>query len=249
MKIYPVILCGGTGSRLWPLSRALLPKQFLPLVSDRTMLQETVRRLAGMESVTAPLIVSNDEHRFLVAEQLRDIGVTAHTHLPEPVVLTTPPAAAAAALCVAATDPEGLLLILPADHLIRDVPQFHASVREAAAIAGRGKLVTFGIPPAGPVTGYGYIKRGARLEGGRNSYAVAEFIEKPDLERAQKLVADGSYVWNSGMFVFRARHYLDELQRWRADILSATRAALDKGVRDLDFRRLDKAAFSACPSD
>jgi mannose-1-phosphate guanylyltransferase/mannose-6-phosphate isomerase len=247
--IYPVILCGGTGSRLWPLSRALLPKQFLPLVSDRTMLQDTVRRLAGMQAIAAPLVVSNAEHRFLVAEQLRDIGVQMHTHVLEPAGRNTAPAAAAAALCVAAADPEATLLVLPADHLIKDVARFHAAVREAAAVADEGKLVTFGIRPSGPVTGYGYIRRGARLDGADNAYAVAEFIEKPDLERARKLVAAGGYDWNSGMFVFRARRYIDELGRWRPDILSATRNALDRGVRDLDFLRLDEAAFGECPSD
>ncbi|HKA39006.1 MAG TPA: mannose-1-phosphate guanylyltransferase/mannose-6-phosphate isomerase [Burkholderiales bacterium] len=249
MMIYPVILCGGAGSRLWPLSRALLPKQFLPLVSERTMLQETVQRLAGAEALTAPLVISNAEHRFLVAEQLRDIDVQAHTHVLEPVGRNTAPAVAAAALCVTAADPEGTLLVLPADHLIKDIARFHNAIREAAAIAHQGKLVTFGIRPSGPVTGYGYIKRGARLKEAQNTYAVAEFIEKPDLERARQLVAAGGYDWNSGMFVFRARRYLDELGRWRPDILAATREALDKGVRDLDFRRLEEAAFGACPSD
>ena len=247
--IYPVILCGGTGSRLWPLSRALLPKQFLPLVSERTLLQETVQRLAGVKGAAAPLVVSNAEHRFLAAEQLRDIGVKPHTHVLEPVGRNTAPAVAAAALCVAAIDADGMLLVLPADHLIKDVTRFHAAIRDAAAVASQGKLVTFGIRPSGPVTGYGYIRRGAQLAGAGNAYAVAEFIEKPDLERAKQLVAAGGYDWNSGMFVFRAKRYLDELERWRPDILSATRAALDKGVRDLDFRRLDEAAFSACPSD
>jgi mannose-1-phosphate guanylyltransferase / mannose-6-phosphate isomerase len=246
--IYPVILCGGTGSRLWPLSRALLPKQFLSLVSDRTMLQETVQRLAGAKAA-APLVVSNAEHRFLVGEQLRDIGVKPHTHVLEPVGRNTAPAVAAAAVCVAAADPEGTLLVLPADHLIKDVSRFHAAIREASAVADQGKLVTFGIRPTGPVTGYGYIKRGARLGGTGNSYAVAEFIEKPRLERARELVAAGGYDWNSGMFVFRARRFLDELERLRPEILSSTRNALDKGTRDLDFRRLDEGAFSTCPSD
>jgi mannose-1-phosphate guanylyltransferase/mannose-6-phosphate isomerase len=247
--IYPVILCGGTGSRLWPLSRALLPKQFLPLVSDRTMLQETAARLAGLEGVTAPLIVSNAEHRFLVAEQLRDIGAKSHTHILEPVGRNTAPAVAAAALCVAAADADGALLVLPADHLIKDIARFHAAAREAVALARLGKLVTFGIKPSGPVVGYGYIKRGAPLGGAGNAYAVAEFIEKPDLARARRLVAAGGYYWNSGMFVFQARRYLDELAAWRPDILTATKSALDKGVRDLDFQRLDEVAFSACPSD
>src|SRR5688572_21126075 len=230
--IYPVILCGGTGSRLWPLSRALLPKQFLPLVSDRTMLQETVQRLAGVKAA-APLVVSNAEHRFLVGEQLRDIGVAPHTHVLEPVGRNTAPAVAAAALCVAAADPEGTLLVLPADHLIKDVARFHAAIHEASAIADQGKLVTFGIRPTGPVTGYGYIKRGAQLGAAGNAYAVAEFIEKPKLERARELVAAGGYDWNSGMFVFRARRFLDELGRWRPEILLATRGALEKGTRDL----------------
>jgi mannose-1-phosphate guanylyltransferase/mannose-6-phosphate isomerase len=247
--IYPVILCGGTGSRLWPLSRALLPKQFLPLVSEKTMLQETALRLEGLHDVSAPLLVSNSEHRFLVAEQLKEAGIAPHTHILEPAGRNTAPAVAAAALCVAEADPEGILLVLPADQLIKNVGQLHVAVHGAAALARQGKLVTFGIRPTSPATGYGYIKRGSPLSGVTNGYLVAEFIEKPDSGRARRFFEDGGYYWNSGMFVFQARRYLDELQAWRPDILAATKSALAKGTRDLDFRRLDADAFSACPAD
>ena len=246
--IYPVILSGGSGTRLWPMSRRLLPKQFLPLVSERSMLQDTLLRLTGLAGAMAPIVVSNNEHRFLVAEQLREIDLTPNAQILEPVGRNTAPAVAAAAMHVTASDPSGLLLVLPADHLIRDVPAFHAAVGQAAKIAASGSLVTFGIRPAEPATGYGYIERGEPLAGTSGGYRVARFVEKPDRDTAARFLESGRFSWNSGMFVLGARAYLDELGRFRPDILDATRRAWEKRAADLDFLRLDAEAFAACPS-
>jgi mannose-1-phosphate guanylyltransferase/mannose-6-phosphate isomerase len=247
--IYPVVLSGGSGTRLWPMSRRLLPKQFLPLLSERSMLQDTLLRLSGLAGTMAPIVVSNNEHRFLVAEQLREIDVAPNAQILEPVGRNTAPAVAAAAMHVAANDPLGLLLVLPADHLIRDVMAFHTAVGSAAKIALAGSLVTFGIRPAEPATGYGYIERGEPLAGTNGGYRVARFIEKPDRDTAARFLESGQFSWNSGMFVLGARAYLDELGRFRPDILDATRRAWDKRATDLDFLRLDAEAFAACPSD
>ncbi len=247
--IVPVILCGGSGSRLWPLSRALFPKQFLPLLTERTMLQETVLRVSGGDGIGAPIVVSNEEHRFLVAEQLREIGVAPAAHILEPFGRNTAPAVAAAALMLLERDPDAALLVLPSDHMIRDIDAFRDCVARARALAERGSLVTFGLRPDEPNTGYGYIRRGAAVTGTQQAFAVAEFVEKPDRARAADYVASGQYFWNSGMFVFTARRYVEELQALRPDIVSATRRAMAKGVPDLDFLRLDAEAFSACPSE
>jgi mannose-1-phosphate guanylyltransferase/mannose-6-phosphate isomerase len=246
--IYPVILCGGSGTRLWPMSRRLLPKQFLPLVSERSMLQDTVLRLSGLECA-APVVVSNSEHRFLVAEQLREIGVGPSIQVLEPVGRNTAPAAAVAALWVQERDPKGVLLVLPADHLIRDVYRFHEAVRQAARLAEEGTLVTFGIKPDKPATGYGYIERGSAIPAEDGAYRVARFVEKPDRPRAQEFVASGRFSWNSGMFAFSAPRLLQELGRYRPDVLASATGAWERAKRDLDFLRLDEAAFAACPAD
>lgn len=247
--IYPVILSGGSGSRLWPLSRAALPKQFLPLVSDKTMFQETLLRLSGLPSMAAPLVVCNNEHRFLVAEQLRDIDVQPLALMLEPFGRNTAPAVAVAAFAAQAHDADAILLVLPADHLIQDTTAFHAAIREAFRLAQQGKLVTFGIAPNEPATGFGYIERGAALDASGPGHGVARFVEKPDLETAREFLASGRFYWNSGMFVFKAQTYLDELKQYRPDIHEAAHLAWQKSVRDLDFCRLDEAAFAACPSD
>jgi mannose-1-phosphate guanylyltransferase/mannose-6-phosphate isomerase len=247
--IYPVILSGGSGTRLWPMSRRLLPKQFLPLLSERSMLQDTLLRLTGLAGAVAPIVVSNNEHRFLVAEQLREVGIAPNAQILEPVGRNTAPAVAVAAMHVATSDPRGLLLVLPADHLIRDVTAFHAAVVEAARIAQAGSLVAFGIRPSGPATGYGYIERGELLAGTNGGYRVAQFVEKPDPDTAAKFVESGHFSWNSGMFVLGVRQYLDELGRFRPDILDASRRAWAKRGTDLDFLRLDAEAFAACPSE
>ena len=247
MTVQPVILCGGSGTRLWPLSRALLPKQFLPLAGPRSLLQETALRLAGLEAAP-PMLVSHAEHRFLVADQMRGIDLQPACHLLEPEARNTAPAIAAAALWQSRRDPDAALLVLPSDHVIQDPAKFHATVRRAAELAARGRLVTFGIVPTAPATGYGYIRRGDAEDGG-GAFSVAEFVEKPDLARAQAFLADGRYYWNSGMFVFTARRYLDELKRLRPRILESVEAALARAVADLDFLRLDAAAFARCPSE
>ena len=248
MPFYPVILSGGSGTRLWPLSRAALPKQLLPLASERTMLQETVLRLGGMTRIGAPLVVCNNDHRFLIAEQMREIGVEPLGIFLEPMGRNTAPAAAVAALTLLKRDADAVMLLLPADHLIHDVPAFHAAVDEGMKAVAMGRLVTFGIVPDSPHTGYGYIQRGVALEGCAAS-KVARFVEKPDAATAAQFLSSGDYFWNSGMFLFSARQFVEELGALRPDILSACERALTGGEHDLDFCRLDKAAFADCPSD
>ncbi|MCC7463302.1 MAG: mannose-1-phosphate guanylyltransferase/mannose-6-phosphate isomerase [Gammaproteobacteria bacterium] len=244
--LVPVILSGGAGTRLWPLSRELYPKQLLPLVGSHTLLQDTLQRLTGLETA-APVVVCNEEHRFLVAEQLRVIGSRAGAIVLEPAGRSTAPALALAAPAVLATDGgAALLLVLPADHVIRDVSAFQAAVRAAAAAARAGHLVSFGVVPRGPETGYGYIRRGAAAGG---AFQIAEFVEKPDRARAQRFLAGGDYYWNSGMFLFRAHRYLEELERHAPDMAAACRAAFAGAVRDLDFTRVDSRSFLACRSD
>jgi len=248
MPLHPVILSGGSGTRLWPLSRAALPKQLLPLAGERTMLQETVLRLSGIVGIGAPLVVCNNDHRFLIAEQMRGIGVEPQGIFLEPVGRNTAPAAAVAALTLLKRDPEAVMLLLPADHLIDDVPAFHAAVVEGMKAVAAGRLVTFGIVPDSPHTGYGYIQRGAAMAG-TAAHEVARFVEKPDMATARSFLDSGDYYWNSGMFLFSARQYLDELEKFRPDIPAACRRALEGGEHDLDFCRLDKTAFAGCPSD
>lgn len=247
--LYPVILSGGSGSRLWPMSRAALPKQFLPLVSEHTMFQETLLRLKGLPAMAAPLLVCNNEHRFLAAEQLRDIGIQPLSLILEPMGRNTAPAVAVAAFAALADDAEATLLVLPADHLIQNVAGFHAAIQSALQLAQQNMLVTFGINPSEPATGFGYIERGAALKTGKHSFSVARFVEKPDLETARQFLASGNFFWNSGMFVFEAATYLSELQRYRPDIYQAAQKAWQLSTQDLDFCRLDEKAFAACPSD
>ncbi|MBI3901611.1 MAG: mannose-1-phosphate guanylyltransferase/mannose-6-phosphate isomerase [Nitrosomonadales bacterium] len=246
--LYPVILSGGSGTRLWPLSRTALPKQFLPLVSEQTLFQETVQRLTGIPDRAAPMVICNTEHRFLAAEQLRDIATSPLSLILEPFGRNTAPAVAVAAFTAQSYDADAVLLVLPADHLIRDVAGFHAAVRNAVELAEQDQLVTFGITPNEPATGFGYIERGTVLSIA-GTYSVARFVEKPDLETAQRFLATGDFFWNSGMFVFKASVYLDELQRCSPAIYTAAQQAWQGSTRDLDFCRLDETAFAACPSD
>ena len=248
--LIPVILSGGAGTRLWPLSRELYPKQLLKLVGDETMLQATASRVRGLNA-GAPIVVCNEEHRFLAAEQLRTTGQTAQAILLEPSGRNTAPAIALAALAATqAGYPEALLLVLPADHVIRDTEAFQAAVRQALPSAEAGQLVTFGVVPDSPETGYGYIRRGAAQTGPTaGTFRIAAFVEKPDAGRAAQFVAAGDYLWNSGMFLFRASRYLAELERHAPDIASACRNAFVAARKDLDFTRVDAQAFSACRSD
>lgn len=242
--IVPVILSGGSGTRLWPLSREAYPKQFLPLVGNDTMLQATWKRVASIAGA-APIVVANQEHRFMAAEQLRECKVLPQALILEPVGRNTAPAIAIAALQALSAGDDALLLVLPSDHVVRNEAAFHAAVKQAAAAAESGKLVTFGIVPTAPETGYGYIKA-ATGEGVR---AVDRFVEKPDLATAEQYVASGEYFWNSGMFLFKASRYLKELETLQPAILAACRTALDKAARDNDFIRLDAEAFAASPND
>ena len=241
----PVILAGGTGSRLWPKSRAALPKQFLSLTSDKTMIQDTVLRLNGIESLP-PSIICNEEHRFLVAEQMRQISVDNSDILLEPVGRNTAPAIALAAFQASENGEDPVLLVLAADHLIKDSDTFRTKIKEAQALAEQGKLVTFGIVPTQPHTGYGYIKAGNKLNIG---FDVSEFVEKPDMPTATQYVSSGEYFWNSGMFMFKASAFLKALEVHAPDIYSVCKKAIEKTKKDLDFVRVDKDIFASCPSD
>ena len=239
-----VIIAGGSGSRLWPLSRSLYPKQFLPLAEQQTMLQATLRRVKGL-SGSETMLICNEEHRFIAAEQIRQLGVKAEILL-EPVGRNTAPAIALAALETIAKGDDPLLLLLAADHVIQDEREFRSVVSRAQLLAETGSLVTFGIVPTGPETGYGYIRRGAKCGEG---FSVAEFVEKPDMERATSYVESGDYYWNSGMFLFKASRYLEELKKFRPDILEACEQALSETKTDMDFVRINEDAFAACPDE
>jgi mannose-1-phosphate guanylyltransferase/mannose-6-phosphate isomerase len=244
LPIVPVILSGGSGTRLWPVSREAYPKQFLPLVGNDTMLQATWKRVAPIAGA-APIVVANQEHRFMAAEQLRECNAAPQALILEPMGRNTAPAIAIAALQALTTSEDALLLVLPSDHVVRHEQAFHEAVKLAAVAAQTGQLVTFGIVPTAPETGYGYIKA-AKGDGVR---PVERFVEKPDAETAEEYVRSGEYFWNSGMFLFKASRYLKELETLQPAILAASRAALDKATRDSDFIRLDAEAFAACPND
>ncbi|TBM12051.1 mannose-1-phosphate guanylyltransferase/mannose-6-phosphate isomerase [Hafnia paralvei] len=252
-KIIPVILCGGNGSRLWPLSRVLYPKQFLSLQGGESMLQATILRLKNLKCEN-PLVICNEEHRFLVAEQLREIGKLSNNIILEPVGKNTAPAVALAALASKYTEEDGdaLLLVLAADHVIDNEDAFIEALVHAVSIAENGKLITFGIVPNVAETGYGYIRRGSEFHLKNDSskvisYSVSEFVEKPDLIKAQQYLDCGEYYWNSGMFLFRADRYIEELEKFRPDILCACEQAIAKIDKDLDFVRIDEKAFINCP--
>jgi mannose-1-phosphate guanylyltransferase/mannose-6-phosphate isomerase len=242
IKIHPVILSGGSGTRLWPLSREHYPKQLLCLQGEQTLLQQTIGRLDGLKDVADPLVVCNEEHRFLVAEQIRQLDRIAADIILEPAGRNTAPALTLAALALTRDGSDPLMLVMPADHLIQDTAAFHAAVREGAALAASGRLVTFGIVPMTPETGYGYIKRGAEN-------AVAKFVEKPDADTAVRYLASGDYLWNSGLFMMRARVWLEELGRHHPDMLKACQSAYAQGRRDGEFYRLNNEAFLQCPND
>ena len=245
--IVPVILSGGSGTRLWPVSRESFPKQFWPLVSELSLIQETAAR-AQRPGFAPPIVVCNQEHRFVVAEQLRGLGIQGARILLEPVGRNSAPAILAAALVVAETDPGAVLWMMAADAAIGDGEALHVALAAAVAAARAGHVATFGMKPTTPETGFGYIERGAALPGIAGAYAVGQFLEKPDAARAAEFVASGRHLWNSGMFVFTAATLIAEMERFVPDVVAAVRAALAASVADLDFVRLDPAAFGACPS-
>jgi mannose-1-phosphate guanylyltransferase/mannose-6-phosphate isomerase len=247
MQITPVILSGGSGTRLWPLSRKEYPKQYLPLASDNTMLQETILRLNGLDNLADPIIVCNANHRFLVAEQCQQIGVESPTILLEPVGRNTAPAIAAAALKSLKKTDNTVLLVLSADHVIQDVDAFHEAINITRRQALKGKLVTFGIVPTDANTDYGYIKSSKNNTDG--AYKVEEFVEKPSLATAQNYLEQGNYLWNSGMFMFKADKLIDELTTHSSEIVASVKTALNNAEQDLDFIRLDKQAFELSPSE
>ena len=244
LTVHPVIMSGGAGTRLWPMSRKAYPKQLLPLETDRTMLQETALRVAGGQ-FASPTIVCNDEHRFIVAEQLRATGITPRSIILEPVGRNTAPAAAIAAL---AANDDAIILLLASDSAIAKPDAFHAAVETGARAAAGGALVTFGIPAPTPETGYGYVRQGAPLAGIDGCFQVDRFVEKPDRKTAERYLTEGGYYWNSGTFMFSASKFLAELERFEPDMLDACRKALAAGANDLDFFRLDRDAFAQSPS-
>lgn len=241
-----IIMAGGSGTRLWPLSRSLYPKQFLSLINENSLLQETLKRLDGLNCLP-PVIVSNNEHRFIVAEQLRQFGVDDFQIILEPVGRNTAPAVALAALKSLELHGDHHMLVLAADHAIQDIEAFHAAVLAAEQESVDNKLVTFGIVPTKPETGYGYIKKGEQVK--NSVFKVNSFVEKPDLETAKNYLEQKCYLWNSGMFMFKASVYLDELKKFRPDILAACKESLSSASTDLDFIRLNSDVFAECPDE
>jgi len=249
LTITPVVMCGGSGTRLWPLSRAQFPKQFLPLVNDTSMLQDTLQRLPV--NFTSSVFICNEDHRFLVAEQVKQSATIQPTILLEPEGRNTAPAVALAAINALKEDKDSLLLVLAADHVIKDVEKFHQAIDIAIKAAEQDKLVTFGIVPTHAETGYGYIRKGNKQkDGGFNGFSqVEEFVEKPNAETAQQYLNSGDYLWNSGMFLFKASRYLEELEKFRSDILNSCKKAMESAQQDLDFLRPEESSFLQCPSE
>ena len=248
-QVYPVILSGGSGTRLWPLSRAQYPKQLLALTGDRSLLQETVLRIKSEDLFHLPTVVTNDDHRFVVAEQLREIGIAANSILLEPVARNTAPAAVVAAVHLAEEDPDAVIVIMPSDHLVREPAVFEAAIELGVEAVKLGRLVTFGITPTRADTGYGYIRSGTPLSDAIGCFEVSEFVEKPDAENAKRYLAEGTYSWNSGMFVFRACDFLAEYERLHPDSYAACRRAVVEATSDLDFVRLGHDAFAATEAE
>lgn len=246
--LFPVILSGGFGGRLWPLSRASMPKQFISLITEHSLLQETVIRLQGFPEIARPTLACNQKHRFIAAEQLRQIQVTPRKIFLESIGRNTAPPIAIAALDILAEDPDGLMLVMPSDHVILDLASFHKAIREGCSLANEGYLVTFGIIPTSPKTGYGYIQKGAALNG-NGSTQVQQFVEKPNLSLATDYVASKQYLWNSGIFLFRADRFLEECRRYAPNIYTQSQKALEDANSEHDFCWLGRDALERCPSD
>jgi mannose-1-phosphate guanylyltransferase/mannose-6-phosphate isomerase len=246
--IIPVLMSGGTGSRLWPLSRESYPKQLLSLLGDKTLLQETALRVVEPSLFGRVIVIANAEHRFLIAEQLRELDVVAPTTVLEPIGRNTAPAATIAALVACEMDPDAIILVMPVDHVVRDVPGFHRTVTAGLAAALDGRFALFGVRPTSAATGYGYIRIGQALSRASGVHDVQSFVEKPDRAEAERYLALGDYFWNSGIFLLPAREFLDEVQRLAPAVLAAARKALAASRRDLDFLRLADEPFKACPS-
>ena len=247
--IIPVILAGGSGTRLWPLSRKHYPKQLLGLVDENTMLQNTVQRLMTLEHVINPVVICNENHRFMVAEQMLELGMKQTSIILEPVGRNTAPALAVAALKAVEIDSEAVIMVLPADHHIKNVEALHAAMEEGYKLAQKEYLITFGIVPDSPETGYGYIKKGSIINEDSEAVTIVEFVEKPDLKTANQYLKSGDYCWNSGMFMFKASKVLEELKTYVPKILEVCSEAVEKGSEDLDFFRLDQESFERCPED
>lgn len=252
MVLIPIILAGGSGTRLWPLSRELSPKQFLALTGNHTLLQNTVLRLYGMADVSDAVVICNEHHRFIIAEQFRAINAKTAAIILEPIGRNTAPAVSLAALYALSVADDPILLILPADHHIEDAQSFQETILTGARFAEQGNLITFGIIPRSPETGYGYIEKGEPVSPGESeadAFKIKQFVEKPDQQTAQAYLDSGDYLWNSGMFMFRASQILEELMLFVPQIVDICRAALDQGAKDLDFLRLNAETFATCPSD
>ena len=247
LPLIPVILCGGSGTRLWPLSRETYPKQFLRLLGEQSLLQQTMQRLQKIDGIGTPLLICNESSRFVAAEQLREIGIDRAHILLEPVRRNTAPAIAVAALHALADGDDPLLLVLPSDHVIKNHHAFQAAIHTAEQAAAQGDLVTFGITPLGPETGYGYIRVDATSSGAARP--ILEFVEKPNLASAERYLASGNYYWNSGMFMFRASRFLEELARYQPEMVAACREAVMLAKKDLDFIRLDSQSYAASPDN
>ena len=245
--LIPVLLSGGSGTRLWPMSREMMPKQFLPVASDKSLFQLTLERLSGLAAL-APIVVCNQEHRFLAAEQLRESFIQPQKIILEPIGRNTAPAIALAALAAMQSSDDPLLLVLPSDHLLEDKNVFCTAISQGVRLAAENYMVTFGITMSQPETAYGHIQLGNILEK-TSGYKVKAFIEKPEMENAKAFYASGDYVWNSGMFLFKAAHYLAELKQWAPDILADCENAFQKAHADEDFLRIEEASFASCRSD